>query len=183
MALRGSSSITRTRFGILNLARRSASAATTPRDPTDATGNTVYLGTTGGGVWKSTNAAGTAASVTFTPLTDTLPVFSPNSGSAVIPSLSIGAVSVGQYSGADVLLAGTGDPNDATNSYYGEGILRSVDGGATWTLAQQSNDGVNGLHSFTGLGVAGFAWSSATPGLVVAAISQAAEGNVHFLFF
>ncbi len=147
-------------------------------DPTDATGNTVYLGTTGGGVWKSTNAAGTAASVTFTPLTDTLPVFSPNSGSAVIPSLSIGAVSVGQYSGADVLLAGTGDPNDATNSYYGEGILRSVDGGATWTLAQQSNDGVNGLHSFTGLGVAGFAWSSATPGLVVAAISQAAEGVI-----
>jgi hypothetical protein len=44
----------------------------------DASGNTVYLGTTGGGVWKSTNAAGPAASVTFTPLTDTLPVFSEN---------------------------------------------------------------------------------------------------------
>ena len=27
-------------------------------DPADATGNTVYVGTTGGGVWKSTNAAG-----------------------------------------------------------------------------------------------------------------------------
>jgi hypothetical protein len=25
-------------------------------DPSDATGNTVYLGTTGGGVWRSTNA-------------------------------------------------------------------------------------------------------------------------------
>ena len=31
-------------------------------DPADATGNTVYVGTTGGGVWKSTNAAGPAGS-------------------------------------------------------------------------------------------------------------------------
>ena len=42
-------------------------------------------------------------------------------------------------SGTDILLAGTGDPNDALDSYYGEGILRSADGGNTWTLAQQSN--------------------------------------------
>ncbi len=34
-------------------------------DPADATGNTVYVGTTGGGVWKSTNAAGPAASVSL----------------------------------------------------------------------------------------------------------------------
>jgi hypothetical protein len=145
-------------------------------DPADPTGNTVYLGTTGGGVWKSTNAAGAAANVTFTPLTDTLPVFSANASTPAIPSLSIGAVSMSLASGTDVLLAGTGDPNDASDSYYGEGILRSTDGGETWTLAQQSNDGVAGNHSFVGLSVAGFAWSSATPGLVVAALSQAAEG-------
>jgi hypothetical protein len=142
-------------------------------DPADASGNTVYLGTTGGGVWKSINAAGAAANVSFAPLTDTLPVFSANAGTAAIPSLSIGALSV---SGSGVLLAGTGDPNDAADSYYGEGILRSADGGNTWTLAQQSNDGVAGHHSFVGLSVAGFAWSSTTPGLVVAAFSQAAEG-------
>ncbi len=145
-------------------------------DPADTTGNTVYLGTTGGGVWKSTNAAGAAASVTFTPLTDTLPVFSANAGTAAIPSLSIGALSMSNASGTDVLLAGTGDPNDAADSYYGTGILRSADGGNTWTLAQQANDGVAGNHSFTGLSVAGFAWSSTTPGLVVAALSQSAEG-------
>src|SRR5262249_24261899 len=80
-------------------------------DPGDASGNTVYLGTTGGGVWKSTNAAGSAAAVSFSPLTDTLPVFSANAGSAVTPSLSIGAVSVQN----NVVLAGTGDPNDATD--------------------------------------------------------------------
>ena len=91
-------------------------------DPADTSGNTVYLGTTGGGVWKSTNAAGPSASVTFTPLTDTLPVFSANAGTAAIPSLSIGAISV--QSG--VVLAGTGDPNDASDSFYGSGLLRSA---------------------------------------------------------
>ena len=143
-------------------------------DPADTTGNTVYLGTTGGGVWKSTNAAGPAASVSFAPLTDTLPVFSANAGNSAIPSLSIGAVSAAQ----GVVLAGTGDPNDATDSYYGGGLLRSADGGVTWTLIPEANDGTAGHHSFTGLGIAGFAWSSATPGLVVVAVSQAAEGVV-----
>jgi hypothetical protein len=147
-------------------------------DPADASGNTVYLGTTGGGVWRSINAAGPAASVTFSPLTDTLPVFSANAGTAAIPSLSIGAVSVSNASGTDILLAGTGDPNDALDSYYGEGILRSADGGNTWTLIQQSNDSPAANHSFVGLGVAGFAWSSSTPGLVVAALSQSAEGTL-----
>jgi hypothetical protein len=141
-------------------------------DPADSTGNTVYIGTTGGGVWKSVNAVGPAASVSFTALTDTLPVYSANAGTGVIPSLSIGAVSV--QSG--VVLAGTGDPNDATDSFYGSGLLRSIDGGLNWTLIQQSLDGVAGNHSFAGLGFAGFAWSSATPNLVVAAVSQAAEG-------
>ena len=147
-------------------------------DPSDATGNTVYLGTTGGGVWKSTNAAGPPASVSFTPLTDTLPVFSANSGSSALPSLSIGAVSVQPGTQNPTVLAGTGDPNDNLDSYYGSGLLRSVDGGSTWTLIQGSLDGVAGNHSFTGLGVAGFAWSTATSGLVVAALSDAAEGDL-----
>lgn len=142
-------------------------------DPADATGNTVYLGTTGGGVWKSTNAAGPVSAVTFAPLTDTLPVFSSNANTGAIPSLSIGAISVN----SGVILAGTGDPNDATDSFYGDGILRSTDGGLTWTLIQGSQDGLAGNHFFVGLGFSGFAWSS-TSGLVVAALSQAAEGTL-----
>jgi len=144
-------------------------------DPNDPTGNTVYVGTTGGGVWKSTNAAGPLAAVSFVPLTDTLPVFAANAGGSIVPSLSIGAVAVQPLSNP-VLLAGTGDTNDATDSYYGEGILRSVDGGLTWTLAVGSHDGANGNHSFLGLGVAGLAWSTTTPSLAVAAFSTSAEG-------
>jgi hypothetical protein len=141
-------------------------------DPADGMGNTVYLGTTGGGVWKSTNAAGASASVTFMALTDTLSAFSANADASVVPSLSIGAISVQ----GGVVLAGTGDPNDALDSYYGSGILRSDDGGLTWTLIQEAMDGTDGNPSFLGLGFAGFAWSSASPGTVVAAVSQSAEG-------
>ncbi len=137
-------------------------------DAADPTGNTVYIGTTGGGVWKSTNAAGPADSVAFQPLTDNLPVFS----SGATASISIGAISV--QSG--IVLAGTGDPNDASDSYYGSGILRSADGGLTWTLSQSSQDGASGQHSFLGLGFAGFAWSSVNSSLVVAAVSQSVEG-------
>lgn len=141
-------------------------------DPADTTGNTVYLGTTGGGVWKSSNAAGPAANVIFLPLTDTLPVFSADSGNATIASLSIGALSVAN----GVILAGTGDTNDSLDSYYGNGLLRSADGGLTWTLSRQSNDGVNGFHAFTGLGFAGIAWSTTNTSTVVAAVSDAVEG-------
>ncbi len=143
-------------------------------DPSDATGNTIYVGTTGGGVWKSTNAAGPATAVSFAPLTDTLPVFSANAGSSATASLSIGALGVGN----GVLLAGTGDPNDASDSYYGSGLLRSTDGGVTWTLVQGSKDGVAGNHSFFGLSFAGFAFSSSNPSLIVAAVGQAAEGTL-----
>jgi hypothetical protein len=146
-------------------------------DPNDTSGNTLYLGATGGGVWKSTNAAGPLAAVTFAPLTDTLPVFSPNAGTGVVPSLSIGALAV-QPAPNPVLLAGTGDPNNATDSYYGEGLLRSTDGGLTWTLIQGSHDGANGNHSFIGLATAALAFSTTTPTLAVAAFTSSPQSAV-----
>ena len=97
-------------------------------DPADPTGNRVYLGATGGGVWLAQNAAtANASSVDFTPLTDTTAAMS----NALDASISIGAVSV-QPGGTGVVLAGAGDPNDALDSYYSAGILRSTDGGAHW---------------------------------------------------
>ena len=147
-------------------------------DPADPTGNRVYVGTTGGGVWLSQNAGtSNASSVVFTPLTDTAAALS----GAIDASISIGAVSV-QAGGTGVILAGTGDPNDALDSYYGAGILRSTDGGSTWGLIQTTKDVETGLgfqdFAFAGEGFAGFAWSTVSPQLVVAAVSQAYEGTL-----
>ena len=139
-------------------------------DPQDASGNTAYLGTTGGGVWKSTNAAGAA---TFAQISDNaIP------STLGIGSQSIGAVSV-QPGGTGVILAGTGDPNDALDSYYGSGILRSANHGATWTTISQSSDAPpSSPVSFYGEGFSGFAWSGSNPNLVVAAVTQASDAAV-----
>lgn len=143
-------------------------------DASDPSGNTLYVGTTGGGVWKSTNAAAPSASVLFTPLTDTLQPAS-NCQTPVVPSLSIGALAVLP---GGIVLAGTGDPNDALDSYYGEGILRSADGGQSWCLISGAADHLLRTYSFIGEGFSGFAWGSANPQLVVAAVADAAEGVV-----
>ena len=166
----GPSAVATTQFGLVS-GRVTSIAA----DPSDASGNTVYVGTTGGGVWKSTNAA--SVSPMFAPLTDTLPTSS-GCSTPTLASLSIGALTV-QPGGTGVVLAGTGDPNDALDSYYGTGILRSTDNGNTWCLIPNSMDGYNGSlrgFSFRGLGFAGFAWSTVNPQLVVAAVAQSAEG-------
>lgn len=124
-------------------------------DLSDATGNTVALGTSGGGVWRSTNAA--SANAMFAPLTDDLLVF--NDGEATA-SIAIGAVTV-QPGGTGVVLAGTGEAAPFADAHYGEGLLRSEDNGQSWTLVQESHDGAGGNHSFTGEGFAGFAWGPA----------------------
>jgi hypothetical protein len=80
-----------------------------------------------------------------------------------------------QPAGTGVFLAGTGDPNDALDSYYGAGILRSADGGITWSLISTTSDQ---LYSFAGEGIAGFAWSTVNQQLVVMAVSQAYEGTL-----
>src|SRR6185437_3406251 len=170
----GPSSVQTQRYG--NITGRVTAIAL---DPNDTSGNTVYLGTTGGGVWKSTAVAGPLSGVTFAPLTDTLPVFSISSGSSTIPSLSIGAVAV-QPAPNPVVLAGTGDPNDATDSLYGEGILRSTDGGQTWTIATLAPDQTDpgNFFSFAGLSTAAIAWSTLSTNVVVAAMSVSPQAAI-----
>ena len=131
-------------------------------DKSDPTGNTVYVGGAYGGVWKSVNAtASPASSVSWTPVTDQE------------ASLATGAVSV--KPDGTVVLVGTGEPNNAIDSYYGVGILRSTDDGTTWTLIPSAD---SGAHSFAGLGVAKFAWSTASgqTSTVVAALATTAKG-------
>ncbi|MGO8719312.1 MAG: choice-of-anchor D domain-containing protein [Acidobacteriaceae bacterium] len=148
--------------------------------PWNASGNTVYVGSTGGGVWRSTNAAASdPTAVKWQPLTDDPPAYS----GINITSLSIGAVSVQPGSSPDgVVLAGTGDPNDVLDSYYGAGILRSSDGGTTWNLITQSSDGFSGgltNYSFAGDAFAGFAWSTANTSVVVAAVTDSYDGFIN----
>ncbi|HEX8816807.1 MAG TPA: hypothetical protein VF753_15020 [Terriglobales bacterium] len=130
-------------------------------DPSDASGNTVYAGGAYGGVWKSTNGASlNPANVAWTPLIDDQ------------PTLSAGAIAV-QPGGTGVVLVGTGEPDSAMDSYYGLGILRSTNSGATWTLIQTD---VTGMRSFDGMGFARMAFSTASPNVVVAATASTTEG-------
>jgi hypothetical protein len=147
-------------------------------DPSDATGNRLYVGTTGGGVWAAQNAGtSNTPSIIFAPLTDSVGALN----GATDASISIGALTV-QPGGTGVILAGTGDPNDVLDSYYGAGILRSTDNGNSWSLISRTSDVAQGLgvHDvrFYGEGFAGFAWSTVNPQLVFAAVSQAYEGAV-----
>jgi hypothetical protein len=126
-------------------------------DPSDPTGNTVYIGGAYGGGWKSTNAAAAdPAAVTWTPLTDRQ------------ATLSTGALAV-QPNNNQVILVGTGESNLALDSYYGLGILRSRDGGAHWS-AISAADG--GQSPFAGLGFSRIVFSTDEPSLVVAGASN-----------
>jgi hypothetical protein len=97
-------------------------------DPCDATENTVYAGGADGGVWVSFNAL-SGSPVTWQPLTDNE------------PSLSIGALALAPepcqmfngHAQSYLILAGTGESNYALDNLYGAGVLRSSDGGQTWT--------------------------------------------------
>jgi hypothetical protein len=139
-------------------------------DPSDSTGNTIYIGTTGG-VFKSINAAASSG-VAFVPATDLVPAV--DVAHTHINLVNVGAVSV-QPGRTGVVLAGTGDPTHEPDSLYGTGILRSTDGGNSWTAITGSRDAATGLEqdSFFGEAFAGFVWSTAKPNLVVAAVTTA----------
>ncbi len=76
-----------------------------------------------------------------------------------------------------MILVGTGEADNAAGSYFGLGILRSADGGNTWTLIPSSDGGAN---SFSGLGGTQMAFSTATgqSNTVVAAMGATNEGVV-----
>ena len=138
-------------------------------DPADPTGNTVYIGGAQSGIWKSTNAANnTANSVMWTPVTDDQ------------ATLSIGAIAI-QPGSTDpaktVILAATGEANNSGDSYFGLGILRSINAGGTWSLIPTAN---GGALKFSGLGGTRMAFSttSGQTNTVVAAMATSSEGLV-----
>ena len=81
----------------------------------DSDPRTFYVGTATGGIWKTENAG-----ITFEP------IFTDQETS------SIGDVTVAP-SNPNVVWVGTGEPQNRQSSPWGNGVYRSVDGGATWS--------------------------------------------------
>jgi photosystem II stability/assembly factor-like uncharacterized protein len=77
-------------------------------------GKTLYIGTAGGGIWKSTNAG-----ASFKPIFDRY-------------CQSIGALAIDQ-SKPTVVYAGTGESNMRNSVSIGNGLFKSTDGGDNWT--------------------------------------------------
>ena len=99
-----------TQLGPYNIGGRVTALAVAPG------GTTIYLGAANGGVFKSTDSG-----VSWTPVMD-------GWGWEVF---SIGALAL-DPADPNVVYAGTGEANNSVDSYDGNGLLRSTDGGATW---------------------------------------------------
>lgn len=81
-------------------------------EPTDS--NIAYIGGAQGGVWKTTDGG-----VNWTPLTDYL------------SSLATGALAISPQN-PQVIYYGTGEQDFSGDSYYGDGLFKSTNGGSTW---------------------------------------------------
>lgn len=79
----------------------------------NADSKTLYVGTAGGGVWKSTNAG-----ASFRPVFDKY-------------CMSIGAIAVVQQN-PDTVYVGAGESNMRNTVSIGDGMYRSTDGGSNW---------------------------------------------------
>jgi sugar lactone lactonase YvrE len=100
-------------------------------DPSDPSGNTVYVAGASGGVWKTTNFLTTDPNgPTYIPLTDFGPTFAENIG-------SIAVFGRNNDPNQSIIFAATGEGDTGSE---GVGIIRSMDGGATWTLLDSTTN-------------------------------------------
>jgi hypothetical protein len=134
-------------------------------DPSDATGNTVYLGGATGGLWRTSDAASTTpSSVTWSALLDSQ------------PTLSVGAVGI-QPGNSNLIILGSGEGDFSIDSYYALGFLRSTDKGSTWTLISSANSGAGGFTmDLRGIAFSSVVFSTDNPNLVVAGAGASGVG-------
>jgi photosystem II stability/assembly factor-like uncharacterized protein len=92
---------------------RSYAVAGNPAQP-----DTYYMGSVGGGVWKTENAGRTWFPIADDPVTG-------------IPIGSIGAIAVAP-SDPNIVYVGTGEPDIRSQHSYGIGLFKSTDAGKTW---------------------------------------------------
>lgn len=94
--------------------------------------NTIFIGAAQGGIWKSTDGG-----QTFKPVADDA------------PSLAIKVIRFAPNN-SNIMYAGTGEPH-ASSSIYGRGVLKSTDGGESWSHLPSSGSGWN----FEGVAISG----------------------------
>ena len=92
-------------------------------DPTTTNSGSIvaYIATVGGGVWKTTNCC--SSTTTWTTTTD----------DPLVSTTSVDSVAI-DPNNHNTVYAGTGDLNYGSFSMGSQGILKSTDGGATWTV-------------------------------------------------
>jgi hypothetical protein len=108
----------------------------------------IFIGTAGGGVWSSTDDGKTW--VTHTDQASS--------------GLAIGALAIDPGE-PKTIYAGTGEANNCGDCFYGGGVLKSTDGGETWTV--ENPGGI-----FSGVDFASLAVDPNTPETVYAATTK-----------
>ena len=113
-------------------------------DPSDPTGNTVFIGSATGGIFKTTNF-----------LTQDIrgPIWQSLTGFGPTNSLNSGSIAIfarNESPEQSIVIAGTGDPaslnpvnygqTTTPNSSPGVGFLRSMDGGKTWLVLDSTKN-------------------------------------------
>lgn len=108
-------------------------------NPTNS--NDIWVGAADGGLWHSTDGGAHWSSVTDSQ-----------------PTLSVGAIAI-DPTNASIIYVGTGEANSNGDAYWGVGVLKSTDSGATWTNY--------GLSDFGGLGIGKIAIDPANSQIVL----------------
>jgi photosystem II stability/assembly factor-like uncharacterized protein len=137
---------------------RASALAVDPGNP-----SVVYAGAAQGGIWKTTTGGSS-----WSPLTDTQ------------ASLAIGSIAL-DPNNSSTIYVGTGEENFSGDSYYGAGILKSTNGGTSWSHLCGSFCGPVGQDGFYGGGarVGGLAVSPSSSQVVLAAVALLSKDGIY----